>query len=229
MPVIVGSVCEKGVGRAQNQDGLTVKIMADGGGVCLAAVCDGVGALPDSQVACAVILTRLREWFDAETHALADMERLKQSLIKRLFDIHQELLTLSQEQGYRMGATLSMMLTVNQRYFISHIGDSRIYAVYRKLIRLTDDHLYNGKKLTQALGCPPGIEPFYAEGHLDAPHGYLLCTDGLYKTLKEWPSIRRIKKIKTNEDAEQCAQWLLKQAQARKEQDDITAILLQFK
>ncbi len=104
-----------------------------------------------------------------------------------------------------MGTTLEICLIMNNKVYIGHIGDSRIYRIRKEIIRkLTQDHSYvqklveNGtitkeealnhpKKnmLTKALGCTAFIEPdVMVKGFLKNDI-LLLCSDGLTNMVKD--------------------------------------------
>ena len=98
-----------------------------------------------------------------------------------------------------MGTTLEVCLIYNNRAFISHIGDSRIYRIRKGLIRqLTQDHSYvetlvkqgtitkeeakhHPKKnmLTKALGCNAFVEPDVMVRGFQKEDILVICSDGL--------------------------------------------------
>ena len=98
-----------------------------------------------------------------------------------------------------MGTTLEVCLIYNNRAYISHIGDSRIYRIRKELIRqLTQDHSYvqtlvkqgsitkeeakhHPKKnmLTKALGCNAFVEPDVMVRGFQKNDILIMCSDGL--------------------------------------------------
>ena len=104
-----------------------------------------------------------------------------------------------------MGTTLEVCLIYNNKAYIGHIGDSRVYRIRKNIIRkLTIDHSYveklvrDGKitreesyhhpkknMLIKALGCEEKIEPdILVKGFLNEDI-ILMCSDGLTNMLKE--------------------------------------------
>ena len=98
-----------------------------------------------------------------------------------------------------MGTTLEICLIYNNRAYIGHIGDSRIYRIRKGLLRqLTLDHSYvqtlvkqgtitkeqaymHPKKniLTKALGCNSFVEPDVIIRGFQKEDILLICSDGL--------------------------------------------------
>lgn len=98
-----------------------------------------------------------------------------------------------------MGTTLEICLIYNNRAYIGHIGDSRIYRIRKGLLRqLTIDHSYvqtlvkqgtitkdeaymHPKKnvLTKALGCNSFAEPDVMVRGFQKDDILLMCSDGL--------------------------------------------------
>jgi protein phosphatase len=116
-----------------------------------------------------------------------------------------------------MGTTLDICLIYNNKVYIGHIGDSRVYRIRNNVMRkLTKDHSYvqqliEDKKITReeamhhpkknmitkALGCTPYIEPDLRARAINKNDCILMCSDGLtnmvseeeiYKITKENPS-----------------------------------------
>lgn len=98
-----------------------------------------------------------------------------------------------------MGTTLEVCLIYNNRAYIGHIGDSRIYRIRNEIIRqLTQDHSYvqalvkqgsitkeeakyHPKKnmLTKALGCSAFVEPDVMVRGFQKEDTLVICSDGL--------------------------------------------------
>lgn len=113
--------------------------------------------------------------------------------------------SLEEPELHDMGTTLDVALLYNNKVFIGHVGDSRVYRVRKNLIRkLTSDHSYveklvkdgsitkeeaynhpNKNMLLKALGCKNLVRPdvFY-KGFLKGDI-LLMCSDGLTNMLKD--------------------------------------------
>ena len=98
-----------------------------------------------------------------------------------------------------MGTTLEICLIYNNRVFIGHVGDSRIYRIRKDFIRkLTQDHSYVQKlvqegtitkeeaehhpkknMLMKALGCNAFVEPDVMVKGFQKEDILVICSDGL--------------------------------------------------
>ena len=98
-----------------------------------------------------------------------------------------------------MGTTLEVCLIYNNRAYIGHIGDSRIYRIRKDFIRkLTQDHSYVQKlvqdetitkeeaehhpkknMLMKALGCNAFVEPDVMVKGFQKEDILIICSDGL--------------------------------------------------
>jgi len=105
----------------------------------------------------------------------------------------------------QMGTTLEICLIYNNRAYIGHIGDSRIYRIRKEIIRkLTTDHSYVQKlvkdgtitkeeadhhpkknMLMKALGCEAIIEPDVMVKGFLKDDIILMCSDGLTNMVDE--------------------------------------------
>ena len=76
--------------------------------------------------------------------------------------------SLENKEYEGMGTTLEICLIYNNKVYIGHIGDSRIYRIRKEFIRkLTQDHSYVQKLVKEGkitIG-PFDIEVIYTKGH----------------------------------------------------------------
>lgn len=140
-----------------------------------------------------------------------------------------------------MGTTLDICLIYQNKAFISHIGDSRIYRIRKEFMRrLTKDHSYvqqlvdEGKiskeesdthpkknMLLKALGCTEYIEPDAMIRGFIKGDIILMCTDGLTNMVKEDEIFKIVKQDNINPSKE-----LVKKANENGGHDNITAIII---
>lgn len=136
----------------------------------------------------------------------------------------------NEEELQGMGTTLDVCFIYNNKIYIGHVGDSRIYRIRGEMIRkLTKDHSYvqqlveDGKitreeanhhpkknMLLKALGCTPYVEPDVRARNFEKNDVLLMCSDGLtnmvddskiYQTVKENPETAPERLIQFANDA----------------------------
>ena len=150
--------------------------MVDRNCICLMVVCDGVGSTKDGAFAAAMAVRELSEWLDCVT----DIDRIGIRLRDAVLEINRLILKQALIQHLNTAATLSALLLADDRFYIVHSGDSRIYSSCGShLKQLTQDHMSDGK-LTSCIGRTERPEIFYNEGSAQGMR-FLLCSDGLYK------------------------------------------------
>lgn len=141
-----------------------------------------------------------------------------------------------------MGTTLEICLIYNNKAFIGHIGDSRIYRIRKEFIRkLTKDHSYveelvkdgtitkeeaehHPKKnmLMKAVGCTPYVEPDVMVKGFLKEDVLLMCSDGLTNMVTEQEIYDYVK-----QDVQNSCEQLVKRANEMGGYDNITVVMLQ--
>lgn len=140
-----------------------------------------------------------------------------------------------------MGTTLEVCLIYNNKAYIGHVGDSRVYRIRKEFIRkLTRDHSYVEKlvkdgtiteeeamhhpkknMLTKALGCTAFVDPDVTVKGFMKDDIILMCSDGLTNMVNEdeiYQLIKQDYKVATNK--------LIQKANENGGYDNITAILI---
>ena len=140
-----------------------------------------------------------------------------------------------------MGTTLDVSVIYNNKIYIGHIGDSRVYRIRNKVMRkLTKDHSYvqqlledkkitreeamhHPKKnmLTKALGCTSFIDPDLRARALNKNDIILMCSDGLTNMVSE----EEIYEI-TKENPKEAANNLIMLANKNGGYDNITVLII---
>ena len=140
-----------------------------------------------------------------------------------------------------MGTTLEVCLIYNNRVYIGHVGDSRIYRIRKESIRkLTVDHSYvqqlvkdgtitkeeaynHPKKnmLMKALGCTAYVEPDVMVKGFIKDDILLMSSDGLTNMLKDEEIYNIIK-----ENPELASEKLVQKANELGGYDNITVVII---
>lgn len=89
-----------------------------------------------------------------------------------------------------MATTLSLLVVRGQRYYLAHVGDTRIYLLRDgQLKKLTTDHVWDRPDmrhvLKRAVGLDQHLAVDYAEGQLQVGDVFALLTDGVWDVLGE--------------------------------------------
>jgi protein phosphatase len=110
---------------------------------CLFILCDGMGGHASGEVASALAVDTLRQYFQAhwldQMPPEASIREAVLSANRAIYDLNQK--EKSSGSG-RMGTTLVMALVEDTRVAVAHVGDSRLYRFSRQqgLQQLTTDH-----------------------------------------------------------------------------------------
>ncbi|GAB4524760.1 MAG: hypothetical protein Tsb0014_03510 [Pleurocapsa sp.] len=128
-------------------------------------VCDGMGGHAAGEVASAMAVEQLQQYFQTHWHdELPDKETIANGILSTNEILFQTNLDNSRSGNGRMGTTLVMALVQDTQVAIAHVGDSRIYRITRKqgLEQLTLDHEVGQREINR------GVEPDIAYGRPDA-------------------------------------------------------------
>lgn len=140
-----------------------------------------------------------------------------------------------------MGTTLDVCLIYNNKAYIGHVGDSRIYRIRKEFIRkLTHDHSYVQKlvkdgtitqeeanhhpkknMLMKALGCTTFVEPDVTIKGFIKDDIILMCSDGLTNMIEDKEIYEIVKREGTL-----AAEKLVQKANENGGYDNITAIVI---
>ena len=190
----------------------------------LAILCDGVGGLEQGELASASIVYGLREWMD-ERMLRQSGYAIEKSLEDYLKMWNQKLYNYSKNHHLRMATTCSLLLLWNEEYIIVHVGDSRIYALQnQKSIQLTQDQSFH-HALLQSIGYQENVCMQISRNKITSD-GFLICSDGLYRTLQNDELTLR---SKTKYQMKQELDDLFSLCKERQETDNISAIWIRIK
>jgi protein phosphatase len=164
-------------------------------GRTLAAVADGMGGHAAGEVASELALRTLQEGL-AEGRELGDAFRLANERVH----------VMAGEPGKQgMGTTMVAVLVEGSQFRVANVGDSRVYLISASGIRqLTDDHSFVAEAmkrgqsraeamatpwrdaLTRSIGTEEEVEvDVFGPFPLERDSAFVICSDGLYKTLSD--------------------------------------------
>jgi serine/threonine protein phosphatase PrpC len=179
--------------RPYQEDSVLAETLS--GGRTLIAVADGMGGHAAGEVASALALETLRELI-LEGQPLGDAFKLANARV------HEK----ASEPGKQgMGTTLVAVLVDGGEFSVANVGDSRGYLISSEGIRrLTEDHSFVAEAmkrgqteeeamatpwrdaLTRSIGTDEEVEvDVFGPFPLEPDSAFLICSDGLYKTLAD--------------------------------------------
>lgn len=186
MKIISGVYWDRGK-RACNQDSLFLEqVFTKRGRVVMAAVSDGIGGLPEGEVASGFILEKLLQNFYHQILVLIGNRRgrkaLTRSILRCFFETNQALKQYAVSRDIELGATISILLIWRKNFITVHLGDSRIYQIKSRtgIRQITKDHSDGKNALTKCLGSFPYQSPDIVIGKIRGRTGFLLCSDGFF-------------------------------------------------
>lgn len=229
-----------GKARSMNQD--YYYISEDG---CLNILADGMGGYAGGEVASKLATTSVINYF--KEHFKKDenytdekvRETIKEAMEYANIEVYHKAKT--KEELDLMGTTLEICLVYNNKIFIGHIGDSRIYRIRNGIMnKITTDHSYvqtlvedgtitpeeaehHPKKnmLMKALGCEEEVNADIIEEEFLKDDIILICSDGLTNMVEEEQILKTIE-----ENIEQAPEKLVELANKNGGLDNITLIII---
>ena len=146
-----------------------------------------------------------------------------------------------------IGTTLSAILMYEDRYYIIHVGDSRVYELTDKMEQLTQDQTLGAREiaagrltpeqaetdsrrsiLLQCVGASPVVEPDFIRGYITQNASYLLCSDGFRHKISGDEIMAKLSPLAAPDEdkmKEGCI-FLTDLVKYRKETDNITVLLV---
>ncbi len=227
-------ISDTGTVKAVNQDSILCDVCkTEKGDIGIFAVADGVGGLECGEVASKIAIETLTSWWKKLSLQSNAEDILSETLIKNISNINTKIASYP----YNMATTLSLLMLLSDKYYILHIGDSRIYhykcGVFGSFAQLTPDHstmilkIVNGCEieksvLTDCLGMKSKSGYYSAAFPLCNGDLFMLCSDGIYKT----QSAKAIKKTisKNKDSATNICESLITRAKSNGEVDNISVI-----
>lgn len=199
-------------------------VLADKG--ALAAVADGIGGHRGGREAAEYSVRGLL----ADYYATPDTWSVQRSIETVTAALNRWVLAESgrNPELTGMATTLSALVLRGCRYYLAHVGDSRIYR-WRDghLHLLTVDHLWEHPELNnvlaRAIGLDARVLPDFADGELAAGDRFLLVSDGVWGVLPD-PLLAEV--LLDHPEPQAAAAALTSLALAHGGQDNATAVVV---
>ena len=233
---------DKGKVREINQDYFYISNSLDE--VQLYILADGMGGYNGGEIASQLAVQTAKNYIE---NNFKEIEKDKDSIIQLLGSsmeyanmvVYEKSKENPELQG--MGTTLEICLIYNNKAYIGHVGDSRIYRIRKQFIRkLTQDHSYVQKlvkegtitneqaahhpqknMLIKALGCNAFVEPDVMVKGFLKDDILIICSDGL-TNLVDQETIYEM----ASKNIEQATKDLVNLANDRGGYDNITVVII---
>ena len=228
--------------REMNQDYYYISNSLDE--VQLYILADGMGGYNGGEIASKIAVETAKNYIE---NNFKEIEKDRDSIIQLLGSsmeyANMVVYEKSQEKPelHGMGTTLEICLIYNNKVYIGHIGDSRIYRIRKEFIRkLTQDHSYvqklvkEGKitkeqaevhpqknMLTRALGCNAFVEPDVMVKGFLKDDILVMCSDGLTNMVKT-----EIIYQEASKNIEQAPKELVRIANETGGKDNVTVVII---
>ena len=233
-----------GKAREINQDSYYVSQPSENVGLYIVA--DGMGGYNGGEIASGLATSSAKNYIETNFSKIEHNKQAKQELIKNAIEYANMIVyekSKENEELEGMGTTIEIVLAYNNRVYIGHIGDSRIYRIRKNFIRkLTVDDSYVQKlvkdgtitkeeavnhpkknMLTKALGCTPFVEPEITVKGFLQDDIIVITSDGLTNMVSDEEIIAIIKN-----DIEKASDELIKKANNPGGLDNITVVRISY-
>lgn len=233
---------DKGKVREINQDYFYISNSLDE--VQLYILADGMGGYNGGEIASSLAVQTAKNYIE---NNFKEIEKDRDSIIQLLGSsmeyanmvVYEKSKENPELQG--MGTTLEICLIYNNKVYIGHVGDSRVYRIRKQFIRkLTQDHSYVQKlvkegtitneqaahhpqknMLMKALGCNAFVEPDVMVKGFLKDDILIICSDGLTNLVDQETIFEMASK-----NIEQATKDLVKLANDRGGYDNITVVII---
>lgn len=234
-----------GKAREMNQDAYYASQPSETVGLYIVA--DGMGGYNGGEVASTLAVTTAKNYIENNFAQIEHTKEKIEELVKNAIEyanmvVYEKSKEVKMLEG--MGTTMEVALVKDNRVYIGHVGDSRIYRIRKNFIRkLTIDHsyveklvkdgtitkeeaLHHPKKnmLTKALGCTSFVEPDTMVKGFLKDDILVITSDGLTNMVKDEEIYNTI-----TENVDTAAEILVEKANEAGGLDNITVIIVQNK
>ncbi len=239
--LIGGCHTNRGAYRDENEDAVFFRaIVADGKlPFAVGAVCDGIGGLDCGELSSGTVVDSIGRWFDAVSLWLDTGTLDSDVLFSHLKDgaeaWNEALYQMIRDKGIRSGTTMSCLMLAGGRYYIVHVGDSRIYRYRKKtgLQPLTTDasvtRVKDGRAKTfldNYMGKQESLQFESARGDMLPGDLFLYCSDGFYHGFGEGDAAELYDKLMAGTAPDALCAYAVQTMISRGERDNVSLGIL---
>lgn len=241
-----------GIRKSTNQDSVLLETAeTDCGKILFGAVCDGMGGLTKGEVASAILVKAFSKWFHKEFPEILykgmDTDALRKSWKNLILQQGSLMSHYGSSFHISMGTTAAVLLLTERGYYIMNVGDSRVYYLKDGIYQVTEDQTFVQREidrgrltqeeaavhpmrnvLLQCVGAGNPAKPDFYEGTYEKDSVFMICSDGFRHEIKQQEFARKIRPedMRTEEKLRETAVYFTELNKARKEEDNISVILI---
>lgn len=231
-----------GKARDMNQDSYYVSQPSETVGLYIVA--DGMGGYNGGEIASKLAIISAKNYIENNFVKTEHSKEELQNLVKNAIEYANMVVYEKSKEDKLlegMGTTIEVVLACENRIYIGHIGDSRVYRIRKNIIRkLTVDDSYVQKllkdgtitkeearshpkknMLTKALGCTSFVEPIVTVKGFLKDDIIVITSDGLTNMVNDEEILKII-----NEDIEKASEKLVEKANEAGGLDNITVVIV---
>lgn len=228
--------------REKNQDAFYISDSLDE--VKIYMLADGMGGYNGGEIASSLAIQSAKNYIQ---NNFKEIEKDRDSIIQLLGSSieYANMVVFEKSKENKelegMGTTLEICLIYNNKVYIGHVGDSRVYRIRKEFMRkLTQDHSYVQKlvkdgtitqeeaqhhpqknMLMKALGCNAFVEPDVMVKGFLKDDILIISSDGLTNMVSQEEIYKEAKK-----DIEQAPKNLVEMANKNGGYDNITVVII---
>lgn len=242
-----------GIRKNTNQDSVAVKVINTAEGmIAFGIVCDGMGGLSKGELASKEVITTFCDWFDhifisdLKSDSFSE-DRLKEQWNDIIQEQNEKLGNYGSNNNLMLGTTVSAILIYRGNYYITHVGDSRIYEILSDdSTQITSDQTFVAREiamgrmtpeqaetdprrsvLLQCVGASRVVEPDFLVGTVKSDAVYMLCSDGFRHKITDQEMIEYIgPQVGGEERLKYGCIYLTELVKNRREVDNITVAVI---
>lgn len=199
-----------------------------------ACVCDGIGSLANSEIAAEMMTNGISLWYSGMLDRVSGMsvEDILEDLEATILELN-EIIWEKRQNKEDIGCTMSLMMLIDNSYYIFHAGDSSIYCIRENLYRLTPEEVTvrvkDGmvkKYLANYVGKDQQLWLNKGNGDIEKNDIYMLGSDGFceYTEYRDYDDNRR--ELLSERRIEKLCAELVQNAISRGSSDNVTCALL---
>lgn len=249
MKYLIAANTDIGIKKEVNQDCLSVKrIHTQYEDIVFAILCDGMGGLSKGELASSTVINAYTNWISkdfVEIYGSINVDLVKQQWESILNTQNKQLIQYGKINKCKLGTTATILLLMDNRYYIMNIGDTRVYIIDKDIRQITRDHsiveleLERGilteeqarvdlrrNILYQCVGVSENIYPDFFIGNIEKDSVFLICSDGFRNRITgdEIFDYLNPKRMTDTMKMKQNIDFLIKLNKDRNETDNISVI-----